>query len=134
MCISIYNNYVACLCAIPINVFNTITTFLENFPPGKSQISIHQGSGQIFLCNYNLPFIFHSKLESIRNLLELTTDPISVVANAFGLKETDYASVDVMLESNFKLNVPPNFNLLQNSYVDPNKILNSGLHFTYVCF
>ncbi|XP_065684222.1 uncharacterized protein LOC100205900 [Hydra vulgaris] len=102
----------------------------ENFPPGSSQVSIYQGPGQHLICNYDVPIMFNSKLDFIKNLLELNTDA-SVIGDAFELKECT-STVDILLDRCFKLNITPNFNLPQYHQTDQNKISNPDLSSFYV--
>ena len=54
-------------------------------------------------------------------------EPISFIASAYQLDETDTVSIDFKLERAFKLNKPQNFSFLQNNSTD-NKKTNSGVY------
>ncbi|XP_065668315.1 phosphoinositide 3-kinase adapter protein 1 isoform X3 [Hydra vulgaris] len=114
-------------------VNNSAITFItpENFPPGSSQVSIYQGPGKHLICNYDVPIMFSSKLDFVKNLYELNTDPTSVINDAFELKECT-STVDILLERCFKLNITSNFNLPQYHHTDQNKISNPDLSSFYM--
>ncbi|XP_057314685.1 phosphoinositide 3-kinase adapter protein 1-like [Hydractinia symbiolongicarpus] len=84
-----------------------------NFPVGNADIAIHYGPTQSLLCTYHKPFVFNSKIEIVQQLLDTASEPLSFIASAYNMSETDSVAIDFKLEHALKTNIPSNFNLLK---------------------
>ena len=92
-----------------------LTLHSDNFPPGKTSISIHNKNNQNLLCKYKSDFVFESNLEKVHELLKSVSDPVSFMGDALGVTETnDAIALDFTLEKIFKTNKPANFYLLKD--------------------
>lgn len=84
-----------------------------NFPVGNADIAIHHGPTKSLLCTYHKPFVFNSKIEIIQQLLDTASEPLSFIASAYNMSETDSVAIDFKLEHALKTNIPSNFSLLK---------------------
>eukprot|EP00794_Sanderia_malayensis_P012690 gene12689-13992_t len=84
----------------------------EHFPPEETKLTVHHGSMASKLCSFAHSFTFKSPLQTIREHLQMVSDPVEFMCAAFHLRRKDSISLDIELEKNFQRKLPPNFELL----------------------